>query len=265
VITSARSSAHQGVPRLSHTSAMAASKLVRLASALLAVATIASSQDMPSATAAPAAAAVPAAASPEAVSEPRQEDAPMPTASLATATTAAAEAQQAVPPEAPGSATGGEEAAPSEVAEATPQMQVPAAADADAAHPQTANATEQARLDLEAVVAAAAMTSNGGGGAANLRGTAGWGHGIFGETCCMCSQHFGFTTVLYAAEDYSHFFGGHAANWWCQQECEVKCHYRSGGHMFGCYDEQHLLELDRLYGHRTGYQILHDRHFGNIC
>merc|ERR1712151_1241308 len=107
---------------------------------------------------------------------------------------------------------------------ATPQLQVPAAADADAAHPQTANATEQARLDLEAVVAAAAMTSNGGGGAANLRGTAGWGHGIFGETCCMCSQHFGFTTVLYAAEDYSHFFGGHAANWWCQQECEVKCH-----------------------------------------
>jgi len=228
---------------------MAASKLLRLASALLAVATIASSQDMPSATAAPAAAAVPAAASPEAVSAPKQEDASMPAASPARATIAAAEAQQA---------------APSEAAEATPQLQVPAAADADAALFQTANATEQARLDLEAVVAAAAMTSSGGGGAANLRGTAGWGHGIFGETCCMCSQHLGFTTVLYAAEDYSHFFGGHAANWWCQQECEVKCHYRTGGHMFGCFDEQHLQDMDRRYGHMSGYSIYYG-HFGGIC
>jgi len=35
--------------------------------------------------------------------------------------------------------------------------------------------------------------------------------------------------------------------------------------MFGCYDEQHLLTMDMLYGHRAGYRILHDQHFGNIC
>merc|ERR1712032_330357 len=63
-----------------------------------------------------------------------------------------------------------------------------------------ANATEQAKLDL------ANITSLG-----NLRGTSGWGHGIFGETCCMCSKHVGWNTVIYAAADYQHYFGSHAA------------------------------------------------------
>jgi len=119
-----------------------------------------------------------------------------------------------------------------------------------------ANATEQARMDLEAIAAA---------GGSNLRGAVGWGHGIFGETCCMCSTHVGFTTVLYAAEDYSNFWGGHNAKWRCQSQCEMKCHFKAGGHMFGCYDEQLILQMDRQYGHRSGYHILHDRHFGNIC
>jgi len=130
-------------------------------------------------------------------------------------------------------------------------------ATSEAASIAAANATEQAQLDL-ATLATSAEAS------ANLRGASGWGHGIFGETCCMCSMHVGWNTVLYGAADYSNFFGGHAAQWWCQQGCEVKCHSR-GGHMFGCYDEQHLLEMDRRYGHRAGYQILHDQHFGNIC
>merc|ERR1712061_714708 len=117
-----------------------------------------------------------------------------------------------------------------------------------------ANATEQAKLDL------ANITSAG-----NLRGTSGWGHGILGETCCMCSKHVGWNTVLYAAADYRHY------GWWaysakeeCMQQCDVKCHLR-GGHMFGCYDEQHLLQMDTRYGQQAGYQILHDQRFGNIC
>jgi len=116
-----------------------------------------------------------------------------------------------------------------------------------------ANATEQAKLDL------ANITSLG-----NLRGTSGWGHGIFGETCCMCSKHVGWNTVIYAAADYQHYFGSHAASWWCMQQCEVKCHLM-GGHLFGCYDEQHLLQMDTRYGRQAGYQILHNQHFGNIC
>jgi len=113
------------------------------------------------------------------------------------------------------------------------------------------NATEQAKLDLEWLEASAASSGW-------------WGHGIFGETCCMCSKHFGRTTILYAAEDYSHFFGGHGAFWRCQHQCEYKCRSR-GGHMFGCYDEQHLKAMDRRYGHRSDFQIMHEGFFGNIC
>jgi len=156
-------------------------------------------------------------------------------------------------PEAAGTAADAAREASSEAASAS------VAAGGEVASVAEANATAQARLDLEAAVNASSAEASG-----QLRGSAGWGHGIFGETCCMCSMHVGFNTVLYAAADYSHFFGGHAAAWYCQRECEVKCHFR-GGHYFGCYDEQHLLAMDRLYGHRSGYQILHDQHFGNIC
>ena len=153
-------------------------------------------------------------------------------------------------------------AAPVAAAPEVPQAPAPAAAEASSI--QEANATEQASVEELIAAAAAAAAATPSNGSANLRGAAGWGHGIFGETCCMCSMHHGFTTVLYAAADYSHLFGGHAANWWCQSQCEVKCHLR-GGHMFGCYDEQHLLAFDAQYGHRSGYLILHDQHFGNIC
>jgi len=166
--------------------------------------------------------------------------------------TAGAADGTSAPPEAPPQETVGGAAAgdvPSSAASETV---------GEAASAAMTNATEQAKLDLEEVMNATAAAS------ASLRGSSGWGHGIFGETCCMCSVRAGWTTVLYAAADYSNFFGGHAANWWCQQECEVKCHFK-GGHMFGCYDEQHLLAMDRLYGHRSGYTILHDQHFGNIC
>jgi len=70
--------------------------------------------------------------------------------------------------------------------------------------------------------------------------------------------------VAYAAEDYSHFWHGHDAFWHCEHECDVKCNIR-GGHKFGCYDEKHLQAFKRQYGHRSGFKILHDDVFGNIC
>jgi hypothetical protein len=161
-------------------------------------------------------------------------------------------------------ATRGSDVAASEVAQNVSTVSVaseaesPAASEAEAA-PVAVNGTAQAEMGLAAIAASSA---------GNLRGavavSAGWGHGIFGETCCMCSMHMGFKTMLYAAGDYSNFFGSHNARWWCEAGCESKCH-RRGGHMFGCYDEQHLLMVDREYGHRSGFVILHDEHFGNIC
>ena len=79
----------------------------------------------------------------------------------------------------------------------------------------------------------------------------GWHHGSAGETCCMCSAHMGITTLLYSAEDYHHFYGSHDARWQCLHECPRKCesdwHH---GRYFGCYDESHLMAMDRMYGHR---------------
>jgi len=130
------------------------------------------------------------------------------------------------------------------------------------------NATEQAKKDLAAVAFALANATEAlaasGASSGSLRGAAAWGHGAVGETCCMCSEHRGLNTVLYAAADYSHWIGIHGATWWCNFECESKCR-QHGGHMFGCYDERHLQEMDRQYGHRSGYQILHQDHYGSIC
>jgi hypothetical protein len=149
-----------------------------------------------------------------------------------------------------------EEAVPSEEASLSEE----AAAEDAAAAAAAANATEQARLDLEAVFNASELFPS----SANLRGSGWWGHGVSGETCCMCSRRWGWTTILYAAEDYSHSYGVHSALWQCQHSCEVECH-KKGGHQFGCYDEQHIVIMDRLYGHRSGYTILHDDHYGDIC
>jgi len=80
----------------------------------------------------------------------------------------------------------------------------------------------------------------------------------------MCARQYGWTTILYAAEDYSQAFGSRTALYFCNRNCDVKCLRRSG-QKFGCYDEQQLIQLDQLYGNRQGYQILHDSHFGNIC
>merc|ERR1712176_1654752 len=93
----------------------------------------------------------------------------------------------------------------------------------------------------------------------------GWHHGIAGETCCMCSVQNGWTTLLYSAEDYHHFFGGHDAKWRCFHDCPSRCesdwHH---GRYFGCYDEDHLKTMDRMYGHRSGYEIYYG-HFGDLC
>merc|ERR1711879_192221 len=63
------------------------------------------------------------------------------------------------------------------------------------------------------------------------------GHGHGGETCCMCSYQYGGptgTVVVYAAEDYDNYWGGHNAFWHCEHECERKCGGpHAGGHKFG--------------------------------
>merc|ERR1712039_615713 len=93
----------------------------------------------------------------------------------------------------------------------------------------------------------------------------GWHHGIPGETCCMCQANMGFTTLLYSAEDYHHMYGTHNAWWQCQHECPRKCqsdwHH---GRFFGCYDERHLMRMDRDFGRRRGYSIYYG-HFGGLC
>jgi len=85
------------------------------------------------------------------------------------------------------------------------------------------------------------------------------------ETCCMCSydlRHLG--TLLYAAEDYDHDEGAHNAQWQCQQSCRDQCNYRGKGDFFGCYDENHLRQMQRDYGHEHGFQIWQEKK-GHIC
>jgi hypothetical protein len=91
-----------------------------------------------------------------------------------------------------------------------------------------------------------------------------WWHHRRGETCCMCSAHFGRKTLLYSAEDYDHSYGNHNAMWHCMNECEWKCNGNwHHGHKFGCYDEQHLRSMNSHFGHDSHYQIVHN--FGDIC
>lgn len=102
--------------------------------------------------------------------------------------------------------------------------------------------------------------------AASVSGWWGWHHAVAGETCCMCQVSMGFQgTLLYSAEDYDHMFGTHTAMWQCQFDCPRKCgadwHH---GRYFGCFDEQHLMEMDRRYGHMDGYSIFYG-HFGGLC
>merc|ERR1712012_1297310 len=92
--------------------------------------------------------------------------------------------------------------------------------------------------------------------------------GHAGETCCVCSYQYGGhkgSVVLYAAEDYDNFWGGHNAFWHCEHECEGKCGIHSGGHKFGCLDEGHLRGLIKALRWAPGYKIEHQRRFGNLC
>uniref|UniRef100_A0A7S2FGN2 Uncharacterized protein n=1 Tax=Alexandrium andersonii TaxID=327968 RepID=A0A7S2FGN2_9DINO len=96
-----------------------------------------------------------------------------------------------------------------------------------------------------------------------------WGRGRAGETCCMCSYQVGGargTVIIYAAEDYGNRFRGrHGAFWRCERECEMKCEYHTGGHKFGCLDEDHLRSLSRVLRRAPGFEIEHQRRFGNLC
>lgn len=90
-------------------------------------------------------------------------------------------------------------------------------------------------------------------------------HGNDGETCCMCSnplEHLG--TLLYAAGDYDHDFGAHNARWHCEHVCQQQCDWMGHGRMFGCYDEDHIIQVNNNYLHRSGWNIWQETH-GNIC
>merc|ERR1719499_2900024 len=111
---------------------------------------------------------------------------------------------------------------------------------------------EQAELDIAAVMREA--EENEPQGEANLRGSVAtggwWGHAHAGETCCMCAKTVGQTTLLFAVADYDHTFGVHTAYWWCSSVCGNEC-ANQASHQFGCYDESHLLQMDRMYGTTT--------------
>jgi len=197
---------------------------------------------------------------------------------LASAWSAVAQSQESPPPAAPAAAASdaaapapGAAAAGSEAQAPEPGTRPAAPTGEAAAANATAHATAQAGEDLAAVLAAA-------GSAGNLRGSAafpppfggsfggwGWGHGVQGETCCMCSRPgFGGQVVLFAAGDYSHVFGSHTALWQCNNACEVQCRFQHG-HKFGCFDEQQLVATSRRIGSNGLYRIEHQRRFGNIC
>jgi len=126
----------------------------------------------------------------------------------------------------------------------------------------------RAQLPSTASAAAGSNATESDATVRELSGWVDWGHGHAGETCCMCSYQYGGpsgTVVLYAAEDYDNFWGGHNAFWHCEHECERKCGRHAGGHKFGCLDEQHLRSLSRVLRHTRGYQMEHRHRFGNLC
>ena len=92
----------------------------------------------------------------------------------------------------------------------------------------------------------------------------GWGHGVTGETCCMCSRSRNGKTQLYAAGDYNHRYGSQSAHEHCDDVCEIQCHFK-GGHKLGCYEEQQLISMSRQYQGQSSFEILHEDHFGSIC
>merc|ERR1712154_501297 len=90
-----------------------------------------------------------------------------------------------------------------------------------------------------------------------------WGYR--GETCCMCSKPLrNLGTLLFAVEDYNHDYGSHNAMWYCQQNCARKCRWAASSAFYGCYDERHLLDMNRRYSHRHGWNIWQERR-GDIC
>jgi hypothetical protein len=132
------------------------------------------------------------------------------------------------------------------------------------ANTTTAMDAEQKVLVAQADIEEAVTLSRDLG---NMSVSASWWdhHGAQGETCCMCSVHVGHTTILYSAEDYHHWYGSHNAMWKCMHDCRWKCEsdYHHGRY-FGCYDERHLQQMDRQYGHKSAYSIQYG-HFGSIC
>ena len=93
----------------------------------------------------------------------------------------------------------------------------------------------------------------------------GWGRGVPGETCCMCSRrNRRGRTVLFAAGDYDHFYGKRSAHQQCDRVCDLQCALRYG-RKFGCFEENALRRMSRRYRGQTDFVIRHKKRFGNIC
>eukprot|EP00434_Breviolum_minutum_P027232 symbB.v1.2.024083.t1/scaffold2254.1/size86662/2 len=104
--------------------------------------------------------------------------------------------------------------------------------------------------------------NNGGGwgGGNNF----GWGHGVAGETCCMCSKQRRRKTVLFAGGDFDHRYGSQSAHQHCDAVCELQCVLQNG-HKFGCYEEDDLIRMSRRYQGNSNFKIKHEKRYGNIC
>ncbi|CAJ1334368.1 unnamed protein product [Effrenium voratum] len=104
----------------------------------------------------------------------------------------------------------------------------------------------------------------GGGASVGSGSSWGWGHGVSGETCCMCTRLNNGKTWLYAAGDYSHAYGSQTAHQHCNQVCSLQCQFKAG-HKFGCFEEQQLQMLSQQYSSQNDFYILHEDHFGSLC
>ncbi|CAK9101969.1 unnamed protein product [Durusdinium trenchii] len=93
----------------------------------------------------------------------------------------------------------------------------------------------------------------------------GWGHGVVGETCCMCSRRGNWgETILFAGGDYDHYYGSRSAHQQCDQVCELQCALQYG-HKFGCYEEDDLRRFSQRYSGQANFVIQHKKWYGNIC
>eukprot|EP00434_Breviolum_minutum_P032854 symbB.v1.2.029057.t1/scaffold3142.1/size62523/2 len=94
----------------------------------------------------------------------------------------------------------------------------------------------------------------------------GWGHGVAGETCCMCYKQFRHKKLMFAGGDWHHHYGNQSAHQHCDAVCEHQCRrIMHKGHKFGCYEEDDLHRKIHRWKHNPHFKIKHEKRYGNIC